>query len=133
MPRPRKGRQSTRNLDTVIKVGSLLLAFGAPLVSLISMLSSYKEQAMQTSKEVAHIAQQLQEIEKYSNAHEINLDVFKQNITDSVVSLDRLQRDLDSYNEKILDLYKQTSSNTAQIQQLQTQLQALQLEQNRRR
>lgn len=127
-----RSRGTGRNLDTTIKIIGILLALGAPIVSLISMMSAYKEKQVSLSIQVDKLSEQLFKIsDDHENGME-NTQTFKQNILDNSSAILRLQHSQDDQNEKILELWKQTSTNNARIDAQQTEIILLRNNQSRR-
>lgn len=107
---------------------ALLLTVGAPLVTLVSMVSSYRDRQDQNIAEIARLSKLVVDLQASTGGQNSDIQVFRQTIFDNDSSIKMLQRAQDEYNTRVLELWKETSANTAQIEALKTQVLMLQSE-----
>lgn len=101
---------------------ALLLTVGAPLVTLISMMSSYREHLQQNTQQIAALTKTLSDLQTLNSSQNLDISVYRQTIQDNSAAILRMQNYQDGTNEKILELWKQTSENNARIDALNTEI-----------
>lgn len=122
---PKKRVYSKRNNTSLVKVltlAGLFAAVGIPLVTLISMVASYKDHLEQDTAQIAVLLQDIHDLQLNSGIHNSDIEVFKQDIVDNSRDIDSLKKEQDDFDEKILEVFKETSSNSAQIESLKTEV-----------
>lgn len=108
----------TKNLSLI----ALFLTVGIPLVTLVSMVASYKDHLEQNTAEIIALKKEVDALQNNSGLHNSDIEVFKENITDNSRDIDALKHGQDGYDEKILQVWKETASNQAQIESLKTEV-----------
>lgn len=117
-----KFTQSTVKLGKTLSLVALFLTVGAPLVTLISMVASYKDHLEDITKQVILITKEVDQLQGNTYSHNSDIEVFKQNIIDNSRDIFALKTAQDNYGEKILEVWKETARNDAQIESLKTEV-----------
>lgn len=105
-----------------------MITVGAPLVTLISMVSSYRDKLEENTKKIEHLYTIIHDLQSNTTGQTSNIEVVKQDIMYSQTNLSDLQKSEDKINERILELYRDTSKNSAEIEALRVQLNFMQSE-----
>ena len=100
----------------------VILALLVPFVTLITMMSSYKDRIDNNAQQIEKILQQLDQLNSADSLHGQNIEIFKQDVIDDHQTLERLLHDQSETDNKILDLWKQTAENKAKMDDMQTQM-----------
>lgn len=119
---PKKQMQSTVTLSKTLSLIALFLTVGAPLVTLVSMVSSYRDHLEEVTNQIMVLNKEVDDLQGNTNSHNSDIEVFKQNIIENSEDITSLKISRDNYSEKILEVWKETSANTAQIESLKTEI-----------
>lgn len=114
--------QSTVTLSKTLSLIALFLTVGAPLVTLVSMVSSYRDHLEEVTNQIMVLNKEVDDLQGNTNSHNSDIEVFKQNIIENSEDITSLKISRDNYSEKILEVWKETSANTAQIESLKTEI-----------
>lgn len=118
----RRRAENASPLTKNLSLAALFLTVGIPLVTLVSMVSSYHEHTDQNSAEIIALKKQIEELRSNTGIHNADIEVFKESITDNSRDIDALKIAHNGYDEKILQVWKETASNQAQIESLKTEV-----------
>lgn len=98
------------------------------MATLISMVSSFKDKLEQDTQEIVRLSRIIEDLQNHTNSHTSDIEVFRQSTLSDHDAIVNLQKAQDAYNDRVLELWKETSGNTAQIESLKTQVLMLQSE-----
>lgn len=103
-------------------LAALFFSVGVPLITLISMVSSYRDRLEQNTEKIAELSKEIAVLENNSNTNNSSIDVFRQGIQNNSNSVLEIKQLLNNYDEKILEIWKETSANNAKIEALKTEV-----------
>lgn len=132
MPKAKR-RGVSSPLTKNLSLAALFLTVGIPLVTLVSMVSSYHEHIDQNISEIIALKKQMDDLRNNSSVHNSDIEVFKESILDNSRDINALKNAQNGYDEKILQVWKETASNQAQIESLKTEVLWLKSNQERER